>query len=71
MESIRAGDYVRFIGCSEDQIRWGNNDDPNLSLFKGDMYYVEHVFVHSQHTKIELRGIYGKFNSVCFQKCPD
>lgn len=67
MDQIRAGDCVEFIGCSEEQIRWGNNDNPNGSLFKGDKYYVEHVYVHSQHTKIELRGVCGKFNSVCFK----
>jgi len=66
--NLKVGDIVRFIGCSPEQIRWGNNDDPNLQLFVGDKYYVEHVKIHSQHTKIQLRGIVGKFNSVCFEK---
>lgn len=65
---IRVGQSVRFIGCSKEQIAWGNNDNPNGILFVGDKYYVEHVEVHSQHTKIELRGVKGKFNSVCFEK---
>ena len=65
--NIKVGDTVKFLGCSIEQIRWGNNDDPNGLLFIGDRYYVEHVYVHSQHTKIELRGIKGKFNSVCFE----
>jgi hypothetical protein len=39
-------------------------------LIVGDTYYVEHVEVHSQHTKIELRGVKGKFNSVCFDVLP-
>ena len=64
---MRAGNYVRFLGCDQDQINWGGNDDPNPHLFVGDIYYVEHVYVHSQHTKIELRGVKGKFNSVCFE----
>lgn len=64
---IRSGNEVKFIGCSQEQINWGNNDDPNPLLFLGDKYYVEHVEIHSQHTKIELRGIKGKFNSVCFE----
>lgn len=64
---MRTGDTVKFLGCSEEQIRWGSNDDPNPHLFVGDKYYVEHVEVHSQHTKIELRGVKGKFNSVCFE----
>ncbi len=67
MDRIRAGDTVKFLGCSKEQIQWGNNDDPNPHLFVGDKYYVEHVHIHSQHTKIELRGVRGKFNSVCFE----
>jgi hypothetical protein len=68
MENFRAGNYVKYIGCSKEQIAWGNNDDPNVVLFLGDTYYVEKVEVYSQHTKLTLRGIYGKFNSVCFEK---
>ena len=64
---MQAGDTVKFLGCSSEQISWGNNDDPNSILFVGDYYYIEHVHVHSQHTKIELRGVKGKFNSVCFE----
>ena len=67
MEHIRAGTTVKFIGCSQAQIDWGSNDDPNGILIVGDKYYVEHVDVRSQHTKIELRGIKGRFNSVCFE----
>lgn len=63
---MKPGDRVRFIGCTREQIQWGNNDDPNRVLFVNDTYYVEKVDVHSQHTKIELRGVYGRFNSVCF-----
>jgi hypothetical protein len=64
---MKPGDHVRFLGCSNEQINWGTNDNPNKILFVGDIYYVEHVYVHSQHTKIELRGVWGKFNSVCFE----
>jgi len=67
MDRIRAGDTVKFIGCSPEQVAWGNNDNPNGMLFLGDKFHVEHVYVHSQHTKIELRGVKGKFNSVCFE----
>ena len=62
------GDTVTFLGCTKEQILWGNNDDPNPILLRNDLYYVEHVEIHSQHTKIKLRGIEGKFNSVCFEK---
>ncbi len=66
---IQSGNTVKFLGCSIDQIRWGGCDDPNMILIVGDKYYVENVHIHSQHTKIELRGIIGKkFNSVCFDR---
>lgn len=68
MEGLRKGDKVKFLGCSEEQINWGNNDNPNKLLFVGDKYIVEKVEVHSQHTKLTLRGVSGKFNSVCFEK---
>jgi hypothetical protein len=68
MENFRAGNNVKFIGCSKEQIAWGNNDDPTGILIVGDKYYVEKVEVHSQHTKLTLRGICGRFNSVCFEK---
>ena len=62
---FEVGDRVRFIGCSKEQIAWGNNDDPYM-LILDRIYTVEYVEVHSQHTKISLKGIIGKFNSVCF-----
>jgi len=71
MDQIKAGKTVKFLGCTEEQIAWGNNDDPNSILFRNDLYYVEHVEVHSNHTKIELRGVKGKFNSVCFEVVND
>jgi hypothetical protein len=68
MENFRAGNTVKYIGCTQDQINWGNNDDPRGILIEGDKYYVEKVEVHSQHTKLQLRGMRAKFNSVCFEK---
>ena len=65
---MRHGTHVKFIGCSKEQINWGGCDDPNPHLFVKDLYYVERVHVHSSHTKIELRGIKGKFNPVCFEE---
>jgi hypothetical protein len=66
--NIKVGDQVKFIGCTKEQITWGNNDDPNLSLCLDNLYYVGRVEIHSQHTKLELNGIKGKYNSVCFEK---
>lgn len=64
---IQVGSIVRYIGCSQEQINWGNNDDPRNKLIIGHRYYVECVEIHSQHTKIQLKGVAGKFNSVCFK----
>jgi len=71
MDRIRAGNTVKFLGCSKEQVQWGNNTDPTGILIVGDKYYVEHVHVHAQHAKIELRGVKGKFNSVCFEVTHD
>ena len=59
------GENVKFIGCSKEQIQWGSNDNPHM-LSVGDVYTIETVIVHSQHTKISLEGVIGRFNSVCF-----
>ena len=68
MEHFKAGDKVKYTGSTETQVRWGNNDNPVGVLFEGDTYYVERVEIHTWHTKLYLRGVYGKFNSVCFEK---
>ncbi len=68
MENFKSGDKVRYTGSIEEQVRWGNNDNPAGVLIEGDVYYVERVEIHTWHTKLYLRGVYGKFNSVCFEK---
>ena len=62
-------DVVTYIGCTQEQINWGNNDDPKDILTIGNEYIVMHVDVHKSHTKISLYGVEGQFNSVCFEKC--
>lgn len=57
-------DRVRYLGCSIEQQRWGNNDFPPCIV--GRIYTVDNVEVRSQHTKVSLEGMVGKFNSVCF-----
>ena len=64
---MEKNNIVEYIGCSEEQIKWGNNDDPTLSLVVGQEYLIEKVDVHSQHTKIKLYDKIGWFNSVCFK----
>jgi hypothetical protein len=67
-KEIREGDYVKFSGCTKEQINWGNNTDPEELLVSGGVYYVQQVIVKSSHTKLVLRGVEGKFNSVCFER---
>ena len=64
---MKAGDKVKFIEATIEQIRWGSNDDPNLVCEVGATYEVEKVEVHSWHTKIWLKGIPGKFNNASFE----
>ena len=62
---------VIYVGASDDQVRWGGNDDPRPVFTEGEVYEVEDTEVHSWHTKIMLRGFPGlKFNSVCFNSVP-
>ena len=67
-EEIREGDYVKFIGCTREQVNWGNNTDPEDLLVHGGVYFVQHMIIKSSHTKLILRGVEGKFNSVCFER---
>ena len=62
---MRIGDNVLYLGCTIEQQRWGNNDFP--PCIKDRVYTVTDVEVHKQHTKVSLKGMVGKFNSVCFQ----
>jgi hypothetical protein len=68
---MKKNDIVEYIGCSQEQINWGNNDDPRSFLIVGKEYVVEKVDVHSQHTKIKLYHKMGWFNSVCFKTKQD
>ena len=58
---------VRYIGASDEQVAW-ENDDPRGLLETGDVYEVE---VHSWHTRYHLKGIDGRFNAVCFEIVED
>ena len=59
------GDTVTYHGWTEEQVRWGNNDCPFM-LIVGRNYTIESVERHSSYTKVTLKGILGKFNSVHF-----
>lgn len=68
---MKKGDIVMFIGATEDQIKWGGNDDPNKHLKHGATVEIESIEVHSWHTKLRFVGIPGKYNSVSFKPIPD
>jgi hypothetical protein len=60
---------VKYIGASEEQVKWGGNDDPRGLLIEGQDYEIERREIHSWHTKLHLTEFPGKkFNSVCFEE---
>lgn len=63
---IRVGDEVTFVGGTKEQRNWGGCD-PAHHLNEGVTYTVTNVEVKSQHTRIELKGLQGCFNSVLFR----
>lgn len=63
---IRVGDEVTFVGGTKEQRNWGGCD-PGHHLNEGVTYTVTNVEVKSQHTRIELKGLQGCFNSVLFR----
>lgn len=65
------GSKVKYIGAGDDQVRWGNNDDPRGLLEEGKIYTIETIEVHSWHTKYYLKEFPSKkFNSVSFEAKP-
>ena len=59
---------VRYLGTSNDQVRWGGNDDPRDCLVIGTVYTVRRTETHSWHTKIELEEWPGQvFNDASFE----
>jgi len=58
---------VKYIGATDDQVRWGGNDDPRNLLVVGNCYDVKYTEEHSWHTKLILEDFTDKkFNSVSF-----
>jgi hypothetical protein len=58
---------VKYIGCSDEQVKWGNNDDPRNVLTINNEYMIVDYIEKSWHTKLILQGFEKyKFNSVCF-----
>ena len=66
---MEAGDCVTYVGCNDDQVHWGSNDDPREVLAVGNGYTIDFVEEHTWHTKVGLVGFDGlKFNSVSFKE---
>ncbi len=62
------GQKIRYIGASDEQVKWGGNDDPRGLLKAGWVYELYRSEVHSYHTKYYLAEFPGlKFNSVSFE----
>jgi hypothetical protein len=57
---------VTYTGATDEQVKWGSCADPRGVLTVGSQYDVERYDVHDWHTKIQLAGVDGWFNSVCF-----
>lgn len=68
VENFEINDRVVYLGSSDAQVNWGGNDDPRKVLVEGEIYCIQDIEIHSQHTKLTLSNIRGKFNSVCFSK---
>ena len=66
MEKIRVGSNVKYLGYTKEQVAWGGNDTPYM-LILDRIYEIVDVDVHRQHTKVQLKGIIGRFNSVHFE----
>ncbi len=65
--NLQGGEKVRFEESTPEQVKWGSNDDPKKFLKRGEVYTIEKLEVHSQHTKVILQECLGKkFNSVSF-----
>ena len=61
----QVGDLVTFNGWTKEQVNWGNNDIPYM-LILGRQYIIDKVETYTWHTKVKIKGVIGKFNSVHF-----
>jgi hypothetical protein len=68
---MKEGMRVRYIGCDEEQVKFGSTMDPRPFLITNAEYIIEKVEPHKWHTKLWLKGLGGPFNSVCFEEVED
>lgn len=59
---------VRYLGCSDEQARWGQCKDPRPHLTVNHIYNLVDTEVHSWHTLYFVEGFKDGFNSCCFEE---
>ena len=64
---FKVGDTIVFTGCDDMQHGFGSHTGNYKLLQIDSSYVIEHIEVHSWHTKLYLVGYEGSFNSVCFE----
>ena len=58
-----------FMGSTDEQVRWGSNDDPRKYMQIGAVVTLIKKEVYSWHTKLQFKEFPDKkFNSVCFKE---
>lgn len=65
---MKKGTKIIYQDATDEQVRWGDGDDPRIHLVFNEVYTIEKIIIHSWHTKIYLKEIPGKkFNSLFFK----
>ncbi len=60
---------VKFVECSDYQVKWKGHADPRECLVIGEVYRISQKNVYESYTDIYLEGFGTKrFNSVCFEE---
>lgn len=60
---------IKYIGCSDAQVRWGSHDDPRKVLKENEVYTINKTVVHDTYTELYLEEFPDlEFNSVCFEE---
>jgi len=69
---MEKGQKVTYYQRGDDeQVRWGEGDDPRIHLVFKEVYTIEEIIIHSWNTELHLKEIPGKrFNSVFFKSKP-
>lgn len=66
--NFKKNEIIQYYMPNQAAVNWGNNDDPEKTLVLNEYYEISEIEEHTWHTKLILKGIEGKFNSVHFRK---